>query len=410
MLDKTGTRQLAYVVTIDDIQPIPGYDRVEAAIVGGWHVIVQKGQFKVGDPAIYFEIDSRVPADKECFSFLAKRNYKIKTLKMCHVLSQGLLMHASDFGWDWYIDEAKQLPYIYNSDADERYYPEGESRFLTEQLGVTYADEADNERKAASPDPYKKMMSRRPDIFNKRFIRWLMKYTYGRKLLFFLFGQKKDKATAFPTHFPFVKKSDEERVENMPFILQDKEPWIKTQKIDGTSSTYILERKGFNRFEQYVCSRNVRQMNSSQKTFHKDIEGNVYWMMAEKYHIFDFLKTYLMENHLNYVCLQGETAGPSLQGNPHKFKELCFFGYNLIRSDVGRINSVEAANICQKFNIPWVPIADEHYILPDDMETLKLDADGPCLVGEGLREGWVYRSLDGKKSFKNVSREYLLKK
>ena len=56
-----------------------------------------------------------------------------------------------------------------------------------------------------------------------------------------------------------------------------------------------------------------------------------------------------------------------------------------------------------------VPIADEAYILPDDMETLKLDADGPCLVGEGLREGWVYRSYDGKQSFKNVSREYLLK-
>lgn len=410
MLDKNGTRQLAYVVIIDDIQPIPGYDRVEAAIVGGWHVIVQKGQFKVGDPAIYFEIDSRVPSDKECFSFLEKRNYKIKTLKMCKTVSQGLLMHASDFGWDWYIDEGKNLPYIYNSKEDERYYPEGESRFLTEKLGVTYAEDADNERKAASPDPYKKMMSRRPNIFNKRFFRWLMKYHYGRKLLFFLFGQKKDKATAFPTHFPFVKKSDEERVENMPFILQDKEPWIKTQKIDGTSSTYILERKGFNKFEQYVCSRNMRQLTPSQKNFHKDIEGNVYWMMAEKYHIFDFLKTYLMENHLNYVCLQGETAGPSLQGNPHKFKELCFFGYNLIRSDIGRINSVAAAAICQKFNIPWVPIADEHYILPDDMETLKLDADGPCLVGEGLREGWVYRSLDGKKSFKNVSREYLLKK
>jgi len=87
MLDKNGIRQLAYVVLIDGIEPIPGYDRVEHAIVGGWRVIVQKDQFKVGDPAIYFEIDSRVPSDKECFAFLEKRNYKVKTLKMCKTIS-----------------------------------------------------------------------------------------------------------------------------------------------------------------------------------------------------------------------------------------------------------------------------------------------------------------------------------
>ena len=87
MLDKAGMRQLCYVVTIDGIEPIPDYDRVETAIVNGWHVIVQKGQFKVGDPAIYFEIDSRVPSDRECFSFLEKRNYKVKTLKMCKTIS-----------------------------------------------------------------------------------------------------------------------------------------------------------------------------------------------------------------------------------------------------------------------------------------------------------------------------------
>ena len=54
MLNKNGERELAYIVLIDGIEPIPGYDRVETAIVGGWHVIVQKDHFKVGDPAIYF--------------------------------------------------------------------------------------------------------------------------------------------------------------------------------------------------------------------------------------------------------------------------------------------------------------------------------------------------------------------
>ena len=408
MLNKNQERELAYVVLIDGIEPIPGYDRVEHAIVGGWRVIVQKGQFKIGDPAIYFEIDSRVPSDKEYFAFLEKRNYKVKTLKMCKTISQGLLMHADDFGW--HIENlAEDVNICIVDENGVRHYPDDESRFLTKELGVTYADDEDNQRKAPSVDKYKKMAGRHPKLFKKGWARWMMRRDWGRKLMFFFFGKKKDKATGFPTQFPFVKKSDEERVENMPFILQDKEPWVKTQKIDGTSSTYILERKKFGRFEEYVCSRNVRQLTPDQKNFHTEIEGNVYWMMAEKYHIFDFLKRYLLENNLEYVCLQGETAGPNLQGNPHKFKEICFFGYNFIRSDTGRMDSVGAAKICELNGIPWVPIADEHYILPDDMETLKLDADGPCIAGEGLREGWVYRSLDGQKSFKNVSRQYLLK-
>lgn len=411
MLNSKNERELCYVVLINGIEPIPGYDRVEHAIIGGWRVIVQKGQFNVGDPAIYFEIDSRVPSDRECFAFLEKRNYKVKTLKMCKTISQGLLMHAEDFGW--HIASALNVegyntPYIIDNEG-HNHNIENESRFLTKQLGVVYADEDDNQRKAAPVDKYKKMMSRRPEIFKKSWAKWMMQYKFGRKVIFFFFGKKKDKPTTFPTKFPYVKKSDEERVENMPYILQDKEPWVKTQKLDGTSSTYILERTRKNKFEQYVCSRNVRQLTPSQKNFHTDIEGNVYWMMAEKYKIFDFLKSYLLKNNLDYVCLQGETVGPSIQGNPHKFKELCFFGYNLIRSDIGRIGSLEAADVCGKSNIPWVPIVDEAYILPDDMETLKLDADGPCIIGEGLREGWVYRSLDGKKSFKNVSRQYLLK-
>lgn len=419
MLNKAGERELAYVVFIDGIEPIPGYDRVETAIVGGWHVIVQKDQFDVGDPAIYFEIDSRVPKDKECFAFLEKRNYKIKTLKMCKTISQGLLMHASDFDWEIkeqiYVDHRdgseERIPYIVDDKGIE-HYVDDESRFLTKILGVTYADDEDNQRKAKNIDPnakYLSMKARHKKFFSNKFVKKMWKYPWFRKFCFFFMGKKKDKPRGFPIKFPYVKRSDEERVENMPFILKDKQPWVKTQKIDGTSSTYILERISKNKFEEYVCSRNVRQLTPSQKNYHTDIEGNVYWMMADKYKIFDFLKSYLIENNLDYVCLQGETAGPSLQGNPHKFKEICFFGYNFIRSDTGRMNSIEAAKICKDAGIPWVPIADEAYILPDDMETLKLDADGPCLVGEGPREGWVYRSYDGKQSFKNVSREYLLK-
>lgn len=167
---KTQERELAYVVRIDGIEPIPNYDRVETAIVGGWHVIVKKDQFKVGDPAIYFEIDSKVPDNMECFAFLAKRHYKVKTLKMCGTISQGLLMHAEDFGWEGFPEANTDAPCI-KDDKGKFHYADSEDRFLTKQLGVTYADAEDNQRKAPSVDKYKKMAQRHPNIFKKPWAR-----------------------------------------------------------------------------------------------------------------------------------------------------------------------------------------------------------------------------------------------
>lgn len=385
-----GKRALAHIEKVTNIRPIVGADNIEQCNVLGWNLICKKGEFKERDSCVYIEIDSKVP-EREEFEFLRTKGFKVKTMKLSkfNCISQGLALPQNVF---------KELDGI------------EEGTDVTDILGIKYSVEEDNVRKGSvnSDAKYTSMKARHPKFFSNKIIKKLMKYEWFRKFIFVLLGKKKDIPRGFPKHFPFISVTDEDRCENLPWILEDKEPWIKTQKIDGTSSTYILEKKG-KKYEQYVCSRNVRQLTPSQTNYHKDIEGNVYWMMADKYHIFDFLKKYLENNKLDYVCLQGETAGPSLQGNPHKFKELCFFGYNLIRSDVGRINSVDAMNLCASFGIPWVPIVDVQYILPDTMEELKIDADGPCIVGDGLREGWVYRSQDGKKSFKNVSREYLLK-
>ena len=58
---------------------------------------------------------------------------------------------------------------------------------------------------------------------------------------------------------PYIKKTDQERCENMVFVLQDKTPYIRTQKCDGSSGTFILARKkqyGRTKYELFVCSRN----------------------------------------------------------------------------------------------------------------------------------------------------------
>lgn len=94
-------RALAYVVQVDETRPLEGYDRVKYARVNGWWCIVGVNELEPGDKAIYFEVDSLVPANDERFAFMEKRNYRVKTQKMCKVISQGLLMSVKLFpNWE----------------------------------------------------------------------------------------------------------------------------------------------------------------------------------------------------------------------------------------------------------------------------------------------------------------------
>jgi hypothetical protein len=419
MLNKNNERELAYVVMIDDITPIKGYDRVELAHIGGWTVVVGKGEFKPGDPAIYFEIDSQLP-EVEPFTnmeFLAKKHYKVKTQKMCKSISQGLLMSAENFGWEpiYNIDGMGDIVAIKDSCGEYHYngahwYVNDESRFLTKQLGVTYAAPEDNARKANSPDKYKRMAQRHNKLFSHQPFRWLMKRNWGKKLLFFFFGNKKD---GRKSDWPYwVKKTDEERIENLSFLFDDKKTvWIATEKIDGTSTTFTLKRgKGFKKDEFYICSRNVVFNKPDKNCFY---DTNVYIEMAEKYNIFEKM-TKLLHEHFtdcDWITIQGETYGEGIQKRDYSIKDHNFMAFNLITSKEGRFNSERMKTLLEEaFGIPCVPIVKTNYIIPDTLDEMREFVDSQTSVIDGeMREGIVFRSLDGTRSFKCVSPKYLLK-
>lgn len=81
MLNNNKERELAYVVRVDSVEPIPGRDRVESATVGGWTCMVPKGAFEPGSLGVYFEIDSKLDTSKPEFAFTSKYGGKIKTQK-----------------------------------------------------------------------------------------------------------------------------------------------------------------------------------------------------------------------------------------------------------------------------------------------------------------------------------------
>lgn len=148
-------------------------------------------------------------------------------------------------------------------------------------------------------------------------------------------------------------------------------------------------------------------MTPDQKTYRKD---NVYWNMALKYDIESPLKEYLEQNSvLKYACVQGESVG-SVHKNPLKLKEDQLFVFNFIDSVNSRLDSKIARPLIESWGMQWVPVIDESYIMPDTMEDFKQYATGKSVVNPSvMREGVVVRDYKTGLSFKNVSREYLLK-
>lgn len=114
----------------------------------------------------------------------------------------------------------------------------------------------------------------------------------------------------FPTYL--VSKTDEDNLKSNIEVLEElkEADFVEaTLKIDGTSATYIKDLDG----SFSVCSRNLEL---------KDTESNVHWQMARKYNIADSLNP--------GYAIQGEIAGPGIQGNPGGLPEVTLFVFSAI--------------------------------------------------------------------------------
>lgn len=357
-------RKLASIKTVANILPIEGKDRIALAIIDGWSVIVQKHQFEVGGKCVYVEIDSVLPEKPE-FEFLRKNGFRIKTMKMAGVISQGICFPLS------ILPEKSSGTYEIDED-------------VTDVIGVKqYERTMDKERAEVVSVP------------KKKYPQFLMRMAWFRKLVL-----PKKQAKGFPS---FISKTDETRIQNMPHILHDKRQWIATEKVDGQSGTFCLVRHKSriplvkDKFEYIVCSRNLR-------LFAKD--NSSYWRVSDKYQIENALRNMIGDRE--WIALQGECIAPNVQGNKYRVADADFYVFNLIYP-TGRLDSLTAKNICNQHGMNFVPILATDYVLPDTVNEVLDYAHGKSQLGETLREGIVFRSKDGKHSFKAVDPQFLLK-
>mgnify|MGYP001612609914 CR=1 FL=1 len=188
--------KLATIQRITSIRPIEGADNIEQAQVMGWTVVVEKSRYHEGEKVVFCEIDSLLPSNNPAFSFMEKYKYRVKTIKLRGVVSQGLVF---------------PLNIISSYLLDPKFSGEsGEGEDVTDFLQI---------RKWEKP-------------------------VHGGGLA------NRVKFSTFPF---FIPKTDEVRIQSALGALEEiwGHPAYMTVKCDGTSMTV-----GYRNGEFFVCSRN----------------------------------------------------------------------------------------------------------------------------------------------------------
>ena len=208
-------------------------------------------------------------------------------------------------------------------------------------------------------------------------------------------------------NFPaFLHKTDETRLQSEPRVLDEAISkglvLVGTLKMDGTSFTAYRRDADFG-----VCSRNLDL---------KETEDNAHWRMARKLKLEEILRS-----EPRNLSIQGEMAGPGIQGNRMGFKEVDLYLFNLYDIDTGKyLSHNELVEFGKKHNIKVVPnIVQKDFGFGETTTVSKmLEVASALNYDNGTpAEGIVWRSacetysevLKGRMSFKTISSRFLLK-
>ena len=372
-------RKLVTIRKIAAIIPIENCDNISLALIDGWTVIIKNTEFQVGDFAVFFEIDSFIPAKDTRFAFLkktttfeGKEGYRLKTMKMKGVLSQGLALPIWYLGVDYSLAKSA--------------YESGED--LAETFNIIKYDNATQE------------LDQRP-------------------------GLKSGKPRgSFPS---FIPKTDQDRIQNLVHLwstLPTDSEFEETLKLDGSSMTCYKVHKPltwWDKIKQFfgktipdyhfgVCSRNLELSRDANQVHQFNNDGR-----PSEYSQSDFWRTaikYNIESKLPVgYAVQGELIGPRIQANHEKVTELQYYVFDVFDIDNGLYLLPEARReFCAKYDIQHVPVVNvASRPLSMTLQELLKSVEGPSMNPGTNSEGRVYKHNTSQLSFKAISNLYLLK-
>ena len=194
--------------------------------------------------------------------------------------------------------------------------------------------------------------------------------------------------------FPsFIQKTDQERIQNLveDFDELKELDWEITEKLDGSSMTVFANQDDYG-----VCSRNLNL---------RETDGNTFWMVARR----DRLIEKISSTGRN-LAFQGELIGPGIQGNPYKLGLHEFYLFDIFDIDnYSYLSPEERKEMADQLGINMVPVLDETRTQETIEGVLKFAEDKSRINPKAEREGVVFKSVDGKISFKAISNKFLLK-
>lgn len=367
-------RKLVTIRRVENVFPIEGADAIECIQIEGWKLVAKKGEFKQYDLALYFEIDSWLPASDQRFAFLMKdkREFngvpgaRLKTIRLRGQISQGLAMPLSQFQDVWSTAMVGLQRHLGN-----------DIKFDNTKVAITR--------------------------------NW---YAFIRELDFTpMLGVQKWEPPVDPKlsgvskgGFPYnIPKTDQERVQNLPKLFTDEKygnlQFEITVKLDGSSMTAYLDEGGV----LNVCSRNLNLRES---------DSNAFWVVARQMHIEDKLKQRMARGDEHRYAIQGELIGPGIQGNPEQLDKHQFFCYDVWDiTDQRYLTPKERWEFLQDVDIPMVPVVadNQEFSYFKDVDSVLHHAEGPSLNKKVLREGIVFKCTTFDFSFKAIANSYLLK-
>ena len=338
-------RKLATIRVIDELNPIEGADAIECAVVGGWKVVVKKGEYSVGDLAVYLEIDSWVPTElapflskgKEPREFEGIKGERLRTVKLRGQISQGLLL---------------PLPELLKMKYDSKALV-GEGDDVTEYFGI---------------------------------VKW------ERPMNAQLAGMARGN---FPTQIP---KTDQERVQNIKKEIaaaaEAGATFEVTEKLEGSSMTCYLIEGVFG-----VCSRNLDL---------KEEGGTTFWEVARREDIEAKMKaidehwSFAIQGELIGPGIQGNIY------NLSKPDFYVFDVYNIQTGEylkpAARLALIQrmGLNHVPVIHPAW-PVTSSIQGLLEAAEGQTV-----LLTSNHEREGIVFKEVNGGMTFKAISNKYLL--
>ncbi len=333
---------------------------------------------QVGDLVVYFEIDSFIPKTSRFWeldpatltTFNGKEGYRVQSKRLGNHLWQGLVFPLADF------------PEI-NNPYEDRVRLLGRDVATDELLSQTFANLLDVE-KWEFTGPVATLAALGPSPAFLYMPGWRRIQDIDRSI----FTGRKRKQT-----WQGTEKLD--GVTMVVYKLAKYSHWahcLPTLPADCPAS--MQDEK--NRYG--VCSRRDDLVDS---------DLNLYWQMARKSNVLDKIRDIRLPN----VAVHGELCGSSIEGNtmnyPEGEHEFIVFGIWDIDTRT-YLKPKPTVELCKELGLKHAPVVGytclENYA--GDVHELLRKAEGKGEFG-GVREGFVFKSLDGMEHFKVVSNKWL---